>query len=75
MNFDLVIANITQDVLTLLADKLTARIKPGGSLILSGILAGEQSKSIQHTFNSTGLKMITTNESEEWTSLHFSAPQ
>ena len=74
-NFDLVIANITQDVLTLLADSLTARINPGGSLILSGILAGEQSQSIQHIFNTTGLKMTDSNESEEWTALHFSAPQ
>jgi ribosomal protein L11 methyltransferase len=73
--FDLVIANITQDVLTLLAKSLIARLNPGGSLILSGILTGEQSEGIQHTFTSAGLKTFATKQSEEWTALHFTAPQ
>jgi len=69
--FDLVIANITHDVLTLLAKDLTTRIKPGGSLIVSGLLAGKQSESIQHTFNSAGLKTCATKQSGEWIALHF----
>ena len=39
---DLVLANIISDVLCIYADNLLAAIAPGGTLALSGILAGEQ---------------------------------
>jgi ribosomal protein L11 methyltransferase len=37
-NFDLVLANIYGDILLALAEPLTAKLKPGGTLLLSGIL-------------------------------------
>lgn len=40
--YDLVLANIEARVLIPLADALTARVAPGGTLVLSGILVGQE---------------------------------
>lgn len=40
--YDLVLANIETPVLVSLADALAARVAPGGTLVLSGVLRGEQ---------------------------------
>ena len=73
--FDLVIANITCDVLTFLAKELIARVRQGGNLVLSGILVGEQRESIQKTFGSAGLKTSATKQSGEWTALYLTTSE
>lgn len=70
-HFDLVIANITQDVLTLLADSILSRMAPEGRLVLSGILTGPQTDIIKQVFGDLGLSLITTQSQEEWTALLF----
>jgi ribosomal protein L11 methyltransferase len=42
--FDLVLANIETPVLVRLAAPLAARVAPGGTLVLSGVLKGEQDR-------------------------------
>ena len=69
--FELVIANITQDVLTLLAHDILARLAPTGRLVLSGILTGVQTDIIKQVFGDLGLTLITTQSQEEWTALLF----
>jgi ribosomal protein L11 methyltransferase len=69
--FDLVIANITQDVLTLLAMDIIARLAPAGRLVLSGILTGLQTDIIKQVFGDLGLTLIKTESQEEWTALLF----
>ena len=69
--FDLVIANITSNVLTEMAEQLFHCMAPGGQLILAGILTGEQEQSIQKTFTSLGLRHLATSYEDEWASLHF----
>ncbi len=69
--YSLVIANITCDILTTLADDLVKRIRPGGNLVLSGILANEQEISIKKTFSSLGLKVSETLQQDEWVGIHF----
>ena len=70
-HFDLVIANITQDVLTLLANDLYRLLTAGGRLVLSGILTGDQTDSIKKVFGGLGLVLVTTQSLEEWTALLF----
>jgi ribosomal protein L11 methyltransferase len=69
--FDLVIANITQDVLTLLAHDILARMAPAGRLVLSGILTGIQTDSIKQVFGNLALTLIQTQSQGEWTALLF----
>ena len=69
--FDLVIANITQDVLTLLAHDILRRIAPGGRLVLSGILTDNQADMIKKVYVDLGLTLIKTESQDEWTALLF----
>ncbi len=69
--FDLVIANITSNVLTDLAELLVARLADPGRLILAGILRGEQEAGILATYTGLGLTHIATRHQDEWASLCF----
>jgi len=69
--FDLVVANITHDTLAALAQILTSRLNPGGSLVLSGILQGDQEHAICETYVEHGLELIKTLKKDEWAALQF----
>jgi ribosomal protein L11 methyltransferase len=68
---DLIIANITADVLTLLQPNITPKIKKGGHLALAGILTGGQSRAIINLYQTSGLTLIAENQEDEWTGLLF----
>lgn len=72
--FELVIANITQDVLTLLAPNIMDRLASGGKVVLSGILSGTQAETITTLYG--GLNLVLANEKSdgEWTALLFTKP-
>lgn len=69
--YELVIANITSNVLTELAEQLLRCMAPAARLILAGILAGEQEQSILTLFTTLGLRHLATNYEDEWASLYF----
>ena len=69
--FDLVIANITSNVLTEMSKLLFGCMAPAGRLILAGILKGEQEQSIHATFTGLGLHHLATSYQDEWASLYF----
>ncbi len=69
--FDLVIANITADVLTLLQPEILPRIGAGGHLVLAGILTGSQSQAVINLYQTSGLTLIDENQEDEWTGLLF----
>ncbi len=70
--FDLVIANITADVLTLLQPGIIPRIATNGFLVLAGILTGKQSEAIINLYEDHGLKLLKENREDEWSGLLFS---
>lgn len=72
--FELIIANITQDVLTILAPAISMRLAPGGRLVLSGILTGNQSEAIKELYGNLGLTLTQTRSKEEWTAMLFASP-
>ncbi|MDH5298036.1 MAG: 50S ribosomal protein L11 methyltransferase [Desulfobulbaceae bacterium] len=72
--YDLVIANITSNVLTELAPQLMARMASPGRLILAGILGGEQEEEIVATYTGLGLRHLATRHQEEWAALSFARP-
>jgi len=69
--FDLICANITQDVLQQLAPDLLLHLAPGGRLILAGILRGGQEEAIIRQYTGLGLVHDRTTYEEEWAALVF----
>ena len=67
-NFDVVLANLTADVLIPLAQDFSAVIREGGTLIASGILI-EQSSEVLHALADTGFTLIEEKPDGEWTTL------
>jgi len=69
--FDIVVANITHDILAELAETMTRLVLPGGYLVLSGILQGGQEKTLRHAFTKLGLECIKSRTRDEWSALEF----
>lgn len=69
--YDLVVANILAGELTRLAASLKDKMKPGGFLVLSGILDGEK-KAVEAVFTGIGLHEALTLSEKEWVALVFS---
>jgi len=69
--FPIVLANLIAPLLTELAPELCARLAPGASLILSGILCDQES-SIIEIFGSLGLQSVRRLSDEEWVAVRMS---
>jgi ribosomal protein L11 methyltransferase len=70
--YGIVVANIVHDVLIGMADELAQLLAGDGTLILSGILAGEQVENIISVFTAKGLQLSEQKIREEWAALRFS---
>ena len=68
--FDVILANILAEELVRLAPFLSERLSPGGSLVLSGILA-EKEGLVRSGFSSQPLKYLGTLLEGEWVALHY----
>jgi len=69
--FDLIIANITHDVLQILAPDLVRLLAASGRLILAGILRDEQEESIVRIYAGLDLVHQRTTYEDEWAGLLF----
>ncbi len=65
---DCLIANILAQPLMELAPTLATLLKPGGQLVLSGILAGEQAQAVLAAYQQW-FELISMEEREEWVRL------
>ena len=68
-SFEVVVANIILEVLLELAPDLVARTKPGGKIILAGILAGDQEEQIKEKFLTLGVRPQKQSHEGEWAAL------
>jgi ribosomal protein L11 methyltransferase len=68
--FDLIIANILARPLMKMAPQLVAHLQPGGSVILSGILASQRWKVIA-AYNGAGLGHVKTIWRNGWVTIHL----
>ena len=66
--FDLVVANITADVLMALAADIAARVVPGGRLALSGISAA-QTSTVAAAYRPHGIELTGPVRLDDWVSL------
>lgn len=69
--FDLIVANITQDVLTGMASQLISLLAQSGRLVLAGILKGEQADAITSLFCGKGLTLMESPGQKEWQAFLF----
>jgi ribosomal protein L11 methyltransferase len=68
-SFDLVCANIIHDVLLELAPDIRRLLRPGGKLILAGILHGEQENSMAAQYAKRNIRVIRREHQDEWAAL------
>ncbi len=73
-HYDLLLANIVQDTLLALAEDLCRLLAPGGMLMLSGILAGEQERRIEQAYTAYGLHPHEKVWEKEWAAIVFQRP-
>jgi ribosomal protein L11 methyltransferase len=71
--WDVICANLTADLLATQAGKIRALLKPGGQLIVAGILDNEFCQ-IHDKFVTFGLTLAKDDVNEEWHSGRFEAP-
>jgi len=69
-SYEVVCANLTSDLLRLHARRLMAQVRPGGSLILAGILS-EEFAGVREVFGECGAKEMRHERRREWTSGSF----
>ncbi len=69
--FGIVVANIVHDILVGMADDLSRLSEEGGSLILSGILEGEQAANIIGVFQAKGFLLLEKMSRGEWVACRF----
>lgn len=69
--FDLIIANITHNILIELAIDLTRLLAPSGHLVLAGILKGDQQESIKRMYADLSLALCDEKIHDEWAGLCF----
>jgi ribosomal protein L11 methyltransferase len=70
VKFDVVCANLFYDLLMANADRLIARVKPGGVLVLAGIL-DKQFVEVKAVIENSGMKLKRTGQRGEWHSGTF----
>ena len=70
--YSVVCANLIYDLLIAERDRLLARVAPGGSLVLAGILE-TQFTLVRKTFEAAGWKLVAATTDKEWRSGTFMA--
>lgn len=64
--YDLLIANILAGPLVGLAPDFAAAVAPGGSLLLAGLLAGDQEAAVKRAMQRAGFRMATRIQRGDW---------
>lgn len=65
-SYDIVVANIIDGVLTLLRQELNRVLKPGGRMILSGVLTDREKEFYENFTKETGLTLLEKRTDGEW---------
>ncbi len=64
--YDLLIANILAGPLTQLAPDFARAVSPGGSLLLAGLLAGDQEAAVRRAMRRAGFRMAARLQRGDW---------
>jgi ribosomal protein L11 methyltransferase len=69
--FDIILANINRHILLDTMPAMSAHLKPGGTLLLSGILANEDVDIIREAAQTNELKELRLTTHDKWAAMHF----
>ena len=69
--YDLLIANILAGPLVELAPDFAASVSPGGSVLLAGLLAGEQEAAVRRAYRFAGFRLAGRIQRGDWAILWF----
>lgn len=69
--YDLLIANILAGPLVDLAPEFAASVSPGGSMVLAGLLAGEQERAVRRAYRRSGFRPVARLQRGDWAILWF----
>jgi ribosomal protein L11 methyltransferase len=69
-HYDLVLANIIARILTELCTSIVGRVKPGGLLVLSGIIEDREA-STREAYERFPLDLVSRRQEEDWVSLVY----
>jgi len=72
-SYDVVLANLTADVIQSVAGPLVALARPGGRLVVSGVLA-EQESWLTSDLVARGLDLVSRDGAGEWVAMVFTTP-
>ncbi|MDE2265796.1 MAG: 50S ribosomal protein L11 methyltransferase, partial [Alphaproteobacteria bacterium] len=72
--FDLIVANILAGPLTLLAPAIARALKPGGLLVLSGLLTWQENLVVSY-YRPQGLILRATRRDGAWSALLLERPR
>lgn len=64
--YDLLIANILAGPLVELAPDFAASVEPGGSVVLAGLLAGEQENAVHRAYTRAGFRRVARLQRGDW---------
>ena len=68
--FHLICANLTSDLLVQHSKRILKRLRPNGTLVLAGVLRS-QFVEVHRYYLAMGLKLLTTQQDQEWQSATF----
>ena len=71
--WDVVVANILSSILVTLSEQLVAHVRPGGRLLLSGIL-DEEADDVAHVFETLGVSEVDRHHLAHWVALVMERP-
>ena len=71
--YDVVVANIIARILIELASSLVKAVRPGGTLVLGGIIDVKEA-AVRERFNEVGLSLVRRETCEDWVSLVLRKP-
>ncbi|MHA7818531.1 MAG: 50S ribosomal protein L11 methyltransferase [Erythrobacter sp.] len=69
--YDLLLANILAGPLVELAPDFAASVSPGGSVVLAGLLAGEQERAVRRAYVRSGFRRVARLQRGDWAILWF----
>ena len=72
-SYDIILANINRNVILASLESLYARIKPGGDLLVSGILAQDREKILSAALDA-GWNLLQLEQKDGWLMFHFQRP-